>query len=173
MKALHLAGQAWSSQYSSTPDYEAGAMKSILDLGDTSSTATAYSFSCPPTTLLTGFTSSKCTLPGVITGSAVADRAAAVFCHFDFSCTLQPDNISPTSTPVWSPVMGSNAPASAGPVLYNALNCNQGSYVTSISYSYSNLVYSTDGTVSFIGASYHHSIRQLLPFTISNNTTNI
>lgn len=133
-------------------------MKSILGLGDPTSTATSYSFTCPPSTLLFGFTSSKCTLPGVINGDSVADRPAAVFCHFDFSCTVQPDNITPSYTPVWSPVMGSDPPSSASPVSYNALSCNQGSFVTSMTISNSNLVYSTDGSVSFVGTSLHLTI---------------
>ncbi len=73
------AGQSWSTvQYISTPDYEAGALKALLGVGDTADTATAFEYSCPPGDVLAGLSASTCAWLG---------QAGAVFCQLQFTCT--------------------------------------------------------------------------------------
>jgi len=65
-------------QYISSPDYEAGALKALLGVGDTADTATAFDYSCPPGDVLAGLSASTCTWLG---------QAGAVFCQLQFTCT--------------------------------------------------------------------------------------
>lgn len=148
---LYLTGQSYSTQYSSTPDYEAGALKSFLGTGDTTSVATTFRFSCPPKFLLAGITSSKCTIPSVVTGPKIANLPAAVICNFQFTCTPKVAAVIAAST--YSAPVGTAPSADSAPVNYNEMSCNLGRFVTTITATYSNLVYSNDGKVSFLGES--------------------
>ena len=86
-----VAGQAWSAQYTA-PNFEAGALKSILGSGNSNITATGFIYNCPPRQILASITTSKCTLPKVIGSTGVAaDFKSAVFCQFKFSCAQQSD----------------------------------------------------------------------------------
>ena len=76
---LASAGQSWSAvEYSSQQDYEAGALKALLGIGDTNDTATYFDFDCPPGDMLAGLAVSTCSWLG---------QAGAVFCQLQFSCT--------------------------------------------------------------------------------------
>ena len=65
-------------QYSSQQDYEAGALKALLNIGDTNDTATFFDYDCPPGDVLAGIAVSTCTWLG---------QAGAVFCQLQFTCT--------------------------------------------------------------------------------------
>ena len=97
--------------WSSSTLFEAGALKSIFGVSTAgwyntwySSKGSAFSYSCPAGSRLSGLSLSRCTLPQLYSWStgAYANQPAAVFCRFQFVCTGSCPVPKPTPKPASS-----------------------------------------------------------------------